>query len=137
MPEIGSARRWRSPSSAAIFAAVAALAGTRGDRPLRRCLAPRRLRDVRAADHRVVCLEVSFARSDFSVELVASHSSTTTPAFYKLTAMWGSQGGSLLLWAFVLSIAASAVLYATRRSHREIVPWATAVMAGSPSSSPA
>ena len=51
-------------------------------------------------------LEAAFLRSDFSVELVAEHSSTTTPTFYKLTAMWSSQGGSLLLWAWVLSIAA-------------------------------
>jgi len=78
----------------------------------------------------VVVLEAAFLRSDFSVELVASHSSTTTPDFYKLTAMWGSQGGSLLLWAFVLSIAASGVLYATRHRHRELVPYATAVLAG-------
>ncbi|MCD6016627.1 MAG: cytochrome c assembly protein [Solirubrobacterales bacterium] len=78
----------------------------------------------------VVVLEAAFLRSDFSVELVADHSSTTTPTFYKLTAMWSSQGGSLLLWAWVLSIAASAVLYLTRRRHREVVPYATAVLAG-------
>jgi cytochrome c-type biogenesis protein CcmF len=78
----------------------------------------------------VVVLEAAFLRSDFSVELVADHSSTTTPTLYKATAMWSSQGGSLLLWAWVLSIAASAVLLATRRRHREIVPYATAVLAG-------
>jgi cytochrome c-type biogenesis protein CcmF len=78
----------------------------------------------------VVVLELAFARTDLSFELVAEHSSTTTPAFYKLTAMWSSQGGSLLLWAWVLSIAASAVLFITRHRHRELVPWATAVLAG-------
>ena len=78
----------------------------------------------------VVVLEAAFLRSDFSVALVADHSSTTTPTGYKLTAMWSSQGGSLLLWAWVLSIAASGVLYLTRRRHREVVPWATAVLAG-------
>ena len=55
----------------------------------------------------VVCLEVSFLRDDFSVELVADHSSTTTPTGYKMTAMWSSQAGSLLLWAWVLSLATS------------------------------
>ena len=70
----------------------------------------------------VVVLEAAFLRSDFSVELVAEHSSTTTPTGYKLTAMWSSQGGSLLLWAWVLSIAASGVLYLTRNRHREVVP---------------
>jgi cytochrome c-type biogenesis protein CcmF len=78
----------------------------------------------------VVVLEAAFLRSDFSVALVADHSSTTTPTGYKLTAMWGSQAGSLLLWAWVLSIAASAVLFITRNRHREVVPWATAALAG-------
>jgi cytochrome c-type biogenesis protein CcmF len=77
----------------------------------------------------VISIESSFLRSDFSVKLVADHSSTTTPTLYKMTALWGSQAGSLLLWAFVLSLAGSAVLFATRHSHREIAPWATAVMA--------
>ena len=44
--------------------------------------------------------------------------------------MWSSQEGSLLLWAWVLSIAASLALFATRNRLREIVPYATAVMAG-------
>ena len=115
---------------ACLYAGGAALAGTRGDR--------RWVDSSRRAIYAlcalltvcVVVLEAAFVRSDFSVELVADHSSTTTPAFYKLTAMWSSQGGSLLLWAWVLSIAASAVLLVTRRRHREIVPWATAVLAG-------
>jgi cytochrome c-type biogenesis protein CcmF len=77
----------------------------------------------------VVLIEAAFLRDDFSFALVADHSSTTTPTFYKLTAMWSSQEGSLLLWAWVLSLASSAVLFITRRRHREIVPWATAVLA--------
>jgi cytochrome c-type biogenesis protein CcmF len=44
--------------------------------------------------------------------------------------MWSSQEGSLLLWAWVLSIVSSIVLYATRRRLAEIVPYATAVLAG-------
>jgi cytochrome c-type biogenesis protein CcmF len=78
----------------------------------------------------VVVIEAAFLRSDFSVALVADHSSTTTPTFYKLTALWSSQGGSLLLWAWVLSIASSVVLFLTRTRHREIVPWATAILGG-------
>ena len=44
----------------------------------------------------VVLLEIAFIQNDFSYALVADHSSTTTPTFYKLTAMWSSQEGSLL-----------------------------------------
>ena len=50
----------------------------------------------------VIVLLAAFLRDDFSVALVADHSSTTTPVGYKLTAMWSSQAGSLLLWAWVL-----------------------------------
>jgi cytochrome c-type biogenesis protein CcmF len=78
----------------------------------------------------VVIIEVAFARDDFSFNIVQQHSSIETPAGYKLAAMWSSQEGSLLLWAFVLSIAASVALYATRNKLRDLVPWATAVMMG-------
>ncbi|HYY20561.1 MAG TPA: heme lyase CcmF/NrfE family subunit [Thermoleophilaceae bacterium] len=78
----------------------------------------------------MVILEAAFVRSDFSFAVVSEASSTGTPAFYKLTAMWSTQDGSLLLWAFLLSVYASAVLFLTRRSLREISPYATAVLAG-------
>ncbi len=62
--------------------------------------------------------------------MVANHSSRETPVFYKLTAMWSSQEGSLLLWAFLLSLVASVSLYFTRSKLRDLVPWATAIMLG-------
>ena len=130
MVELGAACLIAAPF-ACLYAAGAAIAGARRD--------DRRLVDSsRRAVYAlcalltisVVVLEAAFLRSDFSVALVADHSSTTTPLGYKLTAMWSSQGGSLLLWAWVLSIAASGVLFLTRSRHREVVPWATAVLAG-------
>ena len=42
--------------------------------------------------------------------------------------MWATQDGSLLLWALLLSVFSSAVLFLTRRSLRDIAPWATAVL---------
>ncbi len=78
----------------------------------------------------VVIIEGAFLSNDFSFNIVQQHSSIETPTFYKLAAMWSSQEGSLLLWAWVLSIASSLALYATRNKLREIVPWATAVMMG-------
>jgi cytochrome c-type biogenesis protein CcmF len=73
-------------------------------------------------------LEAAFLRSDFSYALVAEGSSTDTPTFYKVTAVWATQDGSLLLWATLLSLFASAVLFLTRRSLRDITPYATAVL---------
>jgi cytochrome c-type biogenesis protein CcmF len=73
-------------------------------------------------------LEAAFLRSDFSFALVAEGSSTDTPTFYKVTALWATQDGSLLLWATLLSLFASTVLFLTRRSLRDIAPYATAVL---------
>jgi cytochrome c-type biogenesis protein CcmF len=77
-----------------------------------------------------VILQAAFLRSDFSFALVTSHSSTTTPAFYRATAMWSSQEGSLLLWLTLLALWSSLILFATRRRLREIAPYATAVLLG-------
>ncbi len=77
-----------------------------------------------------VILEVAFLSSDFSYGLVASHSSRTTPAFYRASAAWSSQEGSLLLWVWLLSLWSSLALFLTRRKLREIAPYATAVLLG-------
>jgi len=73
-------------------------------------------------------LESAFLRSDFSYALVAEGSSTSTPTFYKVTAVWATQDGSLLLWATLLALFAGAVLFLTRRTLRDIAPYATAVL---------
>src|SRR5829696_170515 len=73
-------------------------------------------------------LEAAFVRSDFSFGLVATHSSTTTPLFYKLTAAWSSQEGSLLLWVWLLSGWSSLALAVSHRRLREVAPYATAVL---------
>jgi cytochrome c-type biogenesis protein CcmF len=113
-----------------VFAAVAALVGRHGDE---RWVGASRRAVYGACGLLTLCvvlIEVAFAGDDFSFNIVQQHSSIETPAFYKLAAMWSSQEGSLLLWAWVLSIASSLALYATRNRLREIVPYATAVMAG-------
>src|SRR5947209_3647602 len=75
-----------------------------------------------------VILEAAFLRSDFSFNVVAAHSSTTTPTFYKVAAPWSSQEGSLLLWLWLLSLWSSLILFLTRKRVRDIAPYATAVL---------
>src|SRR4051794_12664872 len=77
-----------------------------------------------------ILLETAFVRSDFNFAVVASHSSTTTPLFYRLTAMWSSQEGSLLLWLFLLGAWSSLILFITRRRLRILAPYAQAVLLG-------
>src|SRR3954452_17762065 len=77
-----------------------------------------------------VVLEIAFLRSDFSFAVVATHSSTTTPPFYRFAATWSSQEGSLLLWLFLLGIWSSLALHLTRRRLRDVAPYAQAVLLG-------
>src|ERR1700736_5819679 len=76
-----------------------------------------------------VSLWVGLLSSDFSLEYVASYSSTTLPTIYKITSLWGGQQGSLLLWTLLLTTFTSIVAFQNRRRNREIAPYALAVMA--------
>src|SRR4051812_14967629 len=75
-------------------------------------------------------LESLFLRSDFSSSLVATHSSTTTPAFYRATAMWSSQEGSLLLWVWLLTLWSSLAVGMNRRRLSAVLPYAQTVLLG-------
>ena len=75
-------------------------------------------------------LEAAFLRSDFSFDVVASHSSTTTPDFYKATAIWSSQEGSLLLWIVLLAGFSSLALRLSHNRLREVTPYAQAALLG-------
>ncbi|GAC1322224.1 MAG: heme lyase CcmF/NrfE family subunit [Thermoleophilaceae bacterium] len=113
----------------AVYATIAALYGARSGRREFVVSARRAVYSLAVLlALAMVLLEIAYVRSDFSFKLVQQNSSTDTPTFYRLTAMWSSQEGSLLLWAFLLSVYSSAVLFATRHRHREIVPYATAVL---------
>src|SRR4030088_2279687 len=75
-------------------------------------------------------LEIAFLRNDFAFNTVADTSSRTTPAFYRAAAVWSSQEGSLLLWAWLLSMWSSLALFITRKRMREVAAYATAVLLG-------
>jgi cytochrome c-type biogenesis protein CcmF len=115
----------------ALYGIVAALLGARRGR---RDLVESGRRSVYAVagltTGAFVLLELAFIRTDLSYEVVANHSSTTTPLFYRFTAAWSSQEGSLLLWVWLLSLWSSLALFLTRRKLRDIVPYATAVLLG-------
>jgi cytochrome c-type biogenesis protein CcmF len=75
-------------------------------------------------------LEVAFLSNDFAFNTVADTSSRTTPTFYRAAAVWSSQEGSLLLWAWLLSLWSSLALFLTRKRMRDIASYATAILLG-------
>jgi cytochrome c-type biogenesis protein CcmF len=78
----------------------------------------------------MVVLEIAFLSNDFAFNAVADTSSRTTPALYRAAAVWSSQEGSLLLWAWLLSLWSSLVLFLTRGRLREVASYATAILLG-------
>src|SRR5258708_18814347 len=75
-------------------------------------------------------LEVAFLRNDFAFNTVADTSSRSTPAAYRAAAVWASQEGSLLLWAWLLSLWSSLALFLTRKRMRDVAAYATAILLG-------
>jgi cytochrome c-type biogenesis protein CcmF len=70
-----------------------------------------------------VVLLVALARHDFSFTYVADHTSRELPLGYTLTAFWGGQEGSLLLWLLVLCGYSVAAVLTARRAGREVLAW--------------
>ncbi|HEV3046317.1 MAG TPA: cytochrome c-type biogenesis CcmF C-terminal domain-containing protein [Solirubrobacteraceae bacterium] len=78
----------------------------------------------------VLVLEVAFLRDDFAFNTVADTSSRTTPGLYKAAAIWSSQEGSLLVWAWLMSLWSSLALFLTRKRIRDVAAYATAILLG-------
>src|SRR6188474_2698365 len=75
-------------------------------------------------------LVAGFARDDFSLAYVAGHSSEALPLQYKISAFWGGQEGSLLLWLLVLTGYAALAVWFARKRARDLVVWVTPVLGG-------
>jgi cytochrome c-type biogenesis protein CcmF len=74
-------------------------------------------------------LWAALARHDFSFVYVAEHISRTLPLGYRLSAFWGGQEGSLLLWLLILSGYAALAVWLNRR-RRDLIAWVVPVLAG-------
>src|SRR6187401_3277832 len=75
-------------------------------------------------------LVAGFLRDDFSLAYVAGHSSRALPFAYKLSAFWGGQEGSLLLWLLVLTGYSALAVWFARTRARDLVVWVTPVLGG-------
>jgi cytochrome c-type biogenesis protein CcmF len=71
-------------------------------------------------------LLIALARHDFSFAYVAEHTSHNLPLGYSLSAFWGGQEGSLLLWLVILTGYASLAVWLNRRSP-ELTAWTVPV----------
>ena len=75
-------------------------------------------------------LLVALVRNDFSFVYAAAHTSRELPTGYTISAFWGGQEGSLLLWLLILTGYAALAVLLNRRSSRDLVAWVVPVLGG-------
>ena len=75
-----------------------------------------------------LCLVYAFLANDFTVINVAKNSFSELPAFYRITATWGSHEGSLLLWVLILAVWTMSVAMFSRSVPEEMVARVLGVM---------
>jgi cytochrome c-type biogenesis protein CcmF len=72
-------------------------------------------------------LLVSLVTHDFRIEYVANYTSRDMALPYLISALWAGNSGSLLTWAWLLTICATVFVLVERRRGSELVPYAAAV----------
>src|SRR5579884_193056 len=75
-------------------------------------------------------LAIALVRHDFSFRYVAAHTNRTLPTAYALSAFWGGQEGSLLLWLLILTGYGALAVAVNRRLLRDLTAWVVPVFGG-------
>src|SRR6476646_8308121 len=77
-----------------------------------------------------IVLAVALVRHDFSFAYVAAHTNRTLSTPYALSAFWGGQEGSLLLWLLVLTGYGALAVALNRSLLRDLIVWVVPVIGG-------
>ena len=77
-----------------------------------------------------IVLASALVRHDFSFAYVAAHTNRTLPTAYALSAFWGGQEGSLLLWLLVLTGYGALAVALNRKLMRDLTAWVVPVLGG-------
>ncbi len=64
----------------------------------------------------------------YQISYVYEVTDPRTPALYRVTALWGSQRGSLLFWSLLMSLFTGAAIWLNWRGERRLMPYAIAAM---------
>jgi cytochrome c-type biogenesis protein CcmF len=72
-------------------------------------------------------LIVLLTNNQFEMRFVYEVSSRSMPFYLKVTALWGGQSGSLILWALLMSAFAGAVALRKWDRDRDLLPWVVVV----------
>jgi cytochrome c-type biogenesis protein CcmF len=78
----------------------------------------------------VLTIEYALLTGDFSLNYVANVSSRDMPTLLKITALWGSQDGSILFWSWLMSTFAFVVMLRRWDQDRDLLPTVIVVTMG-------
>src|SRR5918912_1103566 len=129
MPDLGRAALVTSLLLLVYALAAGSFAAWRGRRRLALSAQNALIGAFAATGVATVVLLAALARHDFSFRYVAQHTSRELPLGYTLTAFWGGQEGSLLLWLLVLTGYSVAAVLTARRAGREVLAWVVQTLA--------
>ncbi|HEY5157392.1 MAG TPA: cytochrome c biogenesis protein CcsA, partial [Anaerolineales bacterium] len=73
-------------------------------------------------------LVILLVTGHYELEYVYSVTSNDMPLYLKITALWGGQAGSLVLWSWLMSAFSSAVTLRKWERDRELLPWVIVVI---------
>ena len=76
----------------------------------------------------IAALVYALVTHNFQIEYVASYSSRDLSLPYVLSALWAGNNGSLLFWAWLLSLFAAVMMLQKRDVGKELVPYAAAII---------
>lgn len=66
--------------------------------------------------------------SQFQYETVANYTNRDLPLIYKLTALWASNAGSLLMWTFFLTLYAVMIIFSRKMKGNPMVPYIVSIL---------
>ena len=120
--------------TAMLLAAIGMLAGFMGGRNRSTRLADVSFNAVYAVGVLVsaaaILLWYALLTDQFQISYVWNHSERALPNFYKFSALWGGQAGSLLFWLLILSVFSVAVAITHRQKLQVMMPYVNATMLG-------
>lgn len=73
-----------------------------------------------------VVLLIALLSGEYQINYVRATTDPQTPMFYRFTALWGSQEGSLLFWSLLMSLFAAGALIINWHNERRLMPYVIA-----------
>lgn len=128
MPNIGYAAQVLA-LVLALYATVAAVMAARQNRPALLASAKNAALGVTGMlTLAVLVMEYLLITGHYQTKYVASVTNDTAGLFFKMTALWGGQAGSLLFFTWMMSVFVAAVLVSKWGVVKTLVPYASATM---------